>query len=111
MKSSSSTTTGKSAVGARNTDYIYSVRWTPLQVVHEKSNLGVPIGSDLKQTKYACKEADILPGFTGRNFECETPGAVLSMSNSLVRTHLEYTVQFWSPNHKDMANAMPGYRN
>ncbi len=73
----------------------------PLQVVQEERGLVVTISSDFKQTKHcksACKKGNTMLGFIARNFEYKTPGVMLSLYISLVRFHLVYAVQFWSPN-------------
>ncbi len=42
--------------------------------------------------------------FVNRNFSFKNKDIMLPMYISLVRSHLEYAVQFWSPHHaKDMA--------
>ena len=90
-------------VGSRNSNFSYKMQGKPLQAVQEESDLGVTISSDLKHTKHckaACKKANTMLGFIARNFEYKTPEVVLTLYNSMVRPHLEYAVQFWSPNYR-----------
>ncbi len=90
-------------IGPRNSRHAYKMRGRPLQIVNEESDLGVTISSDLKYSKHckmACKKANTMLGFIARNFDYKTPEVVLKLYNSMVRQHLEYTVQFWSPNYK-----------
>ena len=43
-------------------------------------------------------------GFINRNFSFKNKDVILPLYISLVRPHLEYAVQFWSPHHtKDIA--------
>ncbi|XP_050725194.1 uncharacterized protein LOC127002931 [Eriocheir sinensis] len=73
----------------------------------EEKDLGVTISSDLKHAnhcKKAYNKANTMLGFIARNFECKTPDVMLSLYNSMVRPHLEYAVQFWTPYYrKDIA--------
>ncbi len=44
-------------------------------------------------------------GFINRNFSLKNKDVILPLYISLVRPHLEYAVQFWSPHHaQDIAN-------
>ncbi len=75
----------------------------PLQVVKEESDLGVTISSDLKHAnhcKKAYNKANTILRLISRNFKYKTPEVMLSLFNSMVRPHLEYAVQFWSPNYR-----------
>ncbi len=88
--------------GSRNSNHTYYMRGNPLQVVKEDSHLGVTISSDLKHAnhlkkKEAYNKANTIFRFISRNFEYKTPGVMLSLYNSVVRLHLEYVIQFWSP--------------
>ena len=90
-------------VGSRNPKRTYNMNGRPLQTVQEESDLGVTITNDLKPTKHcklACKKANVMLGFIARNFDYKTPEVMLTLYNSLVRPHLEYAVQFWSPNYR-----------
>ncbi len=78
-----------------------------LESVHCVKDLGVTITSNLKFSQH-CKEAACKAnrtlGFKNRNFSFKNKDIVLPMYISLVRPHLEYAVQFWSPHHaKDIA--------
>merc|ERR1711980_41867 len=61
---------------------------------------GVQVKSDLKngtQCLAASRKANTVLGFIARNFQCKKPEVITRLYTSLVRPHLEYAVQFWSP--------------
>ncbi len=70
-------------------------------------DLGVSITSNLKfsqQCKDASGKANRMLDFINRNFSFKNKDIILLLYTSLVRPHLEYAVQFWSPHHtKDIA--------
>ncbi len=59
-------------------------------------DLGVTIMWNLKFYQH-CEEANRMLGFMNRNFSFKNKDIILPMYISLVRPHLEYRVQFWSP--------------
>ncbi len=70
-------------------------------------DIGVTIESNLELFLH-CKEAackgNRLLGFINKKFSFKNKDITLPMYISLVRPHLEYAVQFWSPHHaKDIA--------
>ncbi len=68
-----------------------------------KKKLGVIICNDLKPGKYCMevvKTANKSVGFIGRTFEFKSEKVVRTLFNALVRPHLEYCVQFWSPYYR-----------
>ena len=74
-----------------------------LAKVEQKKDLGIVISSDLKPSKQCSevvKTANKLAGFIGRSFEFRTEEIILNLYNALVRPHLEYCVQCWSPYYK-----------
>ncbi len=78
-----------------------------LESVHCVKDLGVTITSNLKFSQH-CKEAackaNKMLGFINKNFSFKNKDIILPMYITLVRPHLEYAVQFWSPHHaKDIA--------
>ena len=50
-----------------------------------------------QQTEKSCKTANRVLGFIARNFKCKNREMMLLLNKSLVRPHLEYPVQIWSP--------------
>ncbi len=83
------------------------MRGVKLNTVQCTKDLGVKIASNLKfsqQCVDAANKANRILGFIKINFSFKNKDAVLPLYNSLVRPHLEYAVQFWSPHHvKDIA--------
>ncbi len=90
----------KGATHKNNNDHVsYSVNGVQLSEVDQEKNLGIIISNDLKpnhRCKEAIKKAHRLVGFIGRIFEYKSEKVIRTLCNSLVRTHFEYFVQFWS---------------
>ena len=76
---------------------------TEIIKVNKEKDLGVIICNDLKPGEH-CKEvvktANKLVGFIGRTFEFKSEKVIVTLFNALVRPHLEYCVQFWSPYYR-----------
>ncbi len=94
-------------VGTRNRKYEYEMGGVKLESIHCVKDFGVTITSNLKFSQH-CKEAarktNRMLGFINRKFSFTNKDIILPMYISLVRSHLEYAVQFWSPHHaKDIA--------
>ncbi len=87
-------------VGTRNLKYDYEMSGEKLKSIQCVKDLGVAIMLNLKfsqQCKEAAGTANRILGFIKRNFSFKHKDIILSLYNSLVRLHLEYVVQFWSP--------------
>ncbi len=94
-------------MGTRNQKYEYEIIGVKIESVQCVKNLGGAIASNLKFSLHckeaACKANRIL-GFININFSFKNKDIILSMDITLVRPHLEYAVQFCSPDHsKDIA--------
>ncbi len=89
-------------MGTRNIKYEYEMGGVKLESVHCVKDLGVTITWNLKFSQH-CKEAackaNRMFDFINRNFSFKNKDIILSMYISLVRPHLEYAMQFWSPHH------------
>ena len=73
--------------------------------VNYETDLGVTISNDFKPDKQGSnivKKANILVGFIGKKtfkYKCEKKLS-LHYNNALVRSHLEYCIQFYLPYNK-----------
>ncbi len=87
-------------VGTRNLKYDYEMSGKKLESVHCVKDLGVTITLNLKfsrQCKEAVGKANRMLGFIKKKISFKNKDIILPLYNSLVRPHLEYAVQFWSP--------------
>ncbi len=94
--------------------YEYEMGGVKLESVYCVKDLCVTITSNLKFSQHcreaACK-ANRMLGFINRNFSFKNKDIILTMYISLVKPHLEYAVQFWSPHHaKNIAKLEPVQR-
>ncbi len=89
-------------VGTRNKKFDYEMRSVKIKSVQCTKDLGVKIVSNLKfsqQCVDAANKAYNMLGFIKRNFLFKNESVILLLYTSLVRPHMEYRVQFWSPHH------------
>ena len=90
-------------IGPANPRTNYSLLGRDITSTDLEKDLGVLISSDLKFSKQCIeveKKAQRLLGYIKRQFRYRNKEIVLTLYNSLVRPHLEYAVQFWSPTLK-----------
>ena len=69
----------------------------------EQRDLGVHVHSSLKvesQVDRVVKNAFGMLGFIGQNIEYRSWDVLLKLYKTLLRPHLEYCVQFWSPYYR-----------
>ncbi len=94
-------------VGTRNLKYHYEMIGEKLESVHCVKDFGVTITSNLKfsqQCKETAGKANRMLLCIKRNFSFKNKDIILHLYHSLVRPHLEYAAQFWSPHQaKDIA--------
>ena len=92
-------------VGYNNTNKHanYDVNDVQLECVSEEKDLGVIISEDLKwqkQCSEAVRKANRMLGLIKRNFIDRSQETIILLYKSLVRPHLEYCCQIWSPYYK-----------
>ncbi len=91
----------------RNQKFDDEMNGTKTESVQCVTDLGITIASSLKfsqQCKDAAGKANRMLDFINRNFSFKSKNVILPLYISLVRSHLEYPLQFWWPHHaKDIA--------
>ena len=98
-------------IGNRNVQANHTMNGKQLAKIEQEKDLGVVISSDLKPSKQCSevvKTANKLIGFIGRSFEFRTEEIIITLYNALVRPHLEYCVQCWSPYYKKDIEKLEG---
>jgi len=89
-------------IGYNNMKAEYFMDGVKLEHVTEEKDLGVIISEDLKwekQCSSAVSKANRILGMIKRNFVDRSKETVLPLYKSLVRPHLEYCCQAWSPHY------------
>ena len=90
-------------VGYRNDKVKYNLLGKELEICNEERDLGVIITNDLKSTKQCIaveKKAQKILGYIKRQFTTRKEETILTLYKALVRPHLEYAAQFWSPSQR-----------
>src|SRR5271157_3639301 len=89
--------------GRNNVKAVYEIDGTKLDEVDEERDLGVIMQKDLKcnqQCSRAVKTANRVLGMIKRTFTYLNKENMLLLYKSLVRPHLEYSVQAWRPYYR-----------
>ncbi|NQZ52218.1 MAG: reverse transcriptase family protein [Moritella sp.] len=83
-----------------NANIDYYIDGCKLETVVEEKDLGVLTSNDLKWReciKESISKANRMIGWITRNLLCREKSVMLTVYKSLIRPHLEYCVQVWSP--------------
>jgi hypothetical protein len=87
-------------IGCKNILNDYTMDAVNLKSVERESDLGVIIDKSLKvshQCTAVVKKANKILGLISRSFEVKNKNNIITLYKSLVRPHLEYCSQVWSP--------------
>ena len=96
-------------IGNNNINYSYKMGDNNITKSNQQKDLGVIIDDKLKfneQTIEATKKANKVLGFISRSFDYKSKDIILPLYKSLVRPHLEYCAQFWSPAYRKNMEAI-----
>lgn len=87
-------------LGANNINFSYEMRGNWLNKVTQEKDLGIIVENNLKPSKQcieARNRANKILGAINRNVVYKSKEVVSKLYTSLVRPHLEYCIQAWSP--------------
>ncbi|XP_078059894.1 uncharacterized protein LOC144485672 [Mustelus asterias] len=87
----------------------YKMKGTILSSVEDQKDLGVRVHRTLKsasQVEDAVKKAYGVLAFINRGIEFRSREIMLQLYRTLVRPHLEYCAQFWSPHYRKDVEAI-----
>ncbi|CAM5150473.1 unnamed protein product [Natator depressus] len=90
-------------LGINNKNFSYKLGTHQLEVTEEEKDLGVLIDHRMTmscQCDMAVKKANVVLGWIRRGISSRDKEVLVPLYKALVRPHLEYCVQFWSPMFK-----------
>ena len=90
-------------MGQRNPRHIYRLEGTVLKSSPAERDLGLLMNEKLIMSQHfalAAWKANGIPGSIRRQVASRDREVIVSLSSALVRPHLEYCVQVWSPQYK-----------
>ena len=86
--------------GRSNQGYAYSLNGSTLSSTSKEKDLGIIVTSDLKPSAQAARAAAAANSMLGRikrTFTCLDDETMPALYKALVRPHMEYAIQTWSP--------------
>ncbi|CAM4373323.1 unnamed protein product [Lepidochelys olivacea] len=90
-------------LGINNKNFCYKLGMHQLEVTEEEKDLGVLVDHRMtmsRQCDMAVKKANVVLGSIRRGISSRDKEVLVPFYKALVRPHLEYCVQFWSPMFK-----------
>ena len=96
-------------MGRRSDDSKYKLNNLEISNSEYEKDLGVIISRDLKPRKQCIEvknRANRVLGFISRSVSNRSADVILKLYLSLVRPHLDYAVQFWSPYYRMDINSL-----
>ena len=97
--------------GRKNPCSSYKLNGEDIQEVGKEKDLGVIVDNKLnfnEQCATAAKRGNMVLGIMKRNFNLGDKDVTLKLYKSMVRPHLEYSIQAWSPHTKKNIKLLEG---
>lgn len=98
-------------MGSKNINFQYNIGGTSLKTVDKEKDLGVLIDKNFKFTEHcalAVKKANQMLGIIKRKIQHKSKDVIVKLYKTLIRPHLEYCVQLWSPYLKSDIKLLEG---
>ena len=89
--------------GRNNVERSYVIKGRQIRSIETQRDLGVQVHKSMKvatQVENVVRKAYRMLAFIGRGIEFKSCRLMLQLYRTLVRPHLEYCVQFWSPYYR-----------
>ncbi|CAL4249629.1 unnamed protein product [Meganyctiphanes norvegica] len=96
-------------IGKQDDPFVYYINNVPLSVTHEEKDLGIYVTPDWKSATHVAKVAAKANSMVGRirhTFTYINKDIFKAVYPSLVRSHMEFAVQAWSPQLKKDINKL-----
>ena len=87
-------------IGPGNTSMNYEMGGTILSTTVKEKDLGVTMNANMKvseQCRIAASKANQVLGMIRRNIKYKDKSLIVPLYKAIVRPHLEYCIQAWSP--------------
>ena len=87
-------------IGQRNTSMTYEMGGTILSITVKEKDLGVTMNANMKfseQCRIAASKDNQVLGMIRRNITYKDKSLIVPLYKAIVRPHLEYCIQAWSP--------------
>ena len=87
-------------IGPGNTSMTYEMRGTILSTTVKEKDLGVTMNANMKvseQCRIAASKGNQVLGMIRRNISYKDKSLIVPLYKAIVRPHLEYCIQAWSP--------------
>ena len=89
-----------SHIGPGNTSMIYQMGGTSLSITVKEKDLGVTMNANMKvseQCRITASKGNQVLGMIRRNITFKDKSLIVPLYKAIVRPHLEYCIQAWSP--------------
>ena len=98
-------------MGWSNLRYVYSLGEELLESTHGEKDLGILVDEKLnmsQQCSLAVQKANTILGSMKRGVASRDRAVIVPLYSALVRPHLEYCIQVWGPQRRNVVELLEG---